>query len=101
MSEKVQGKFIWAIGAGIVLDVAIDVSREIAYDIRATGLSALPFRYGLVDWRNSVFKTAVLLALPLLIILLDWIVRTRAAGHERVVFYTTLILSLFAWKPLH
>ena len=99
-SENAKGNFVWAIVAGIVLDVAIDVIRDIAFEIR-TGGTDLPFRSGLVDWRSSVFKTAVLVALPLLIIFLDWIVRTRAVGKERVVFYTTLILSLFAWRPLH
>jgi hypothetical protein len=54
-SEKAQGNFIWAIGAGIVLDVAIDVIRDIAFEIR-TGGTDLPFRYGLVDWRTSVSR---------------------------------------------
>jgi hypothetical protein len=31
VNEKAQGNFVWAIGAGIVLDVAIDVIREIAF----------------------------------------------------------------------
>jgi hypothetical protein len=100
MNDRTQGYFVRAIGAGIILDVVIEVIREIAFEIR-TGGTDLPFRYGLVDWRTSVFKTTVLVALPLLIVLLECIPRTRAAGKERVVFYTTLILSLFAWRPLY
>jgi hypothetical protein len=102
VSDKEQGNFVWAILAGAALDVAIELIKEFAYHLRTTKWSDLdyPFRYGLIGWQDSLFKTAAIVSLPLLVIFLDWIVRTRAAGHERIVFYTTLILSVFTWKPL-
>jgi hypothetical protein len=40
MNDRTQGYFVRAIGAGIILDVVIEVIREIAFEIRTGGLTS-------------------------------------------------------------